>query len=196
MAFDVVMFGTLNLPERNVEEWLTTPVETAELPWLDELDGAGMLPETPEALLNSFEHVTCAPHQFFSVKLEESRLEVACYVCEDTFRELSQSLGLLFGSAAAFGGTGQLTFSGYQGIRFGEAVTVRGGRATFARLSGDALARLEQQPLFQQLDARIHQRFDSLVGRDAGPVDMRRSRWVINPFTGRKVRVSDEHAGR
>jgi hypothetical protein len=195
MAFDVVMFGTLSLPERNVEEWLTTPVEPGELPWLDELDGVEMIQETPEALLTCLEHVTTAPHELFSVQLVEGKLEVSCFVREDTFRETSQALGMLFGAAAGFGGVGELHFAGYQGIRFAEHITLRAGRAVFARLSGDSLARLEQHPGFQRLDARIHERFDALVGREtSGPVDARRSRWVINPFTGRRVRVSDEHA--
>lgn len=197
MAFDVVIFGTLSLPERNLEEWLTTPVEPSELPWLDELDGVEVMQETPEALLTCLEHVSTAPHELFDLALDEGKLTVSCFVREDTFRETSQALGMLFGSAAAFGGVGELFFSGYQGIRFGEHVTVRAGRATFERLAGESLARLEQHPQFQRLDVKIHERFDALVGREAqGPVDARRSQWVINPFTGRRVRVNDSHAGR
>ena len=40
---------------------------------------------------------------------------------------------------------------------------------------------------------KIHQRFDAQVGRaPAAVIDPRRSRWVIHPFTGRKVRVADD----
>ena len=194
MAFDVVIFGTLSIPERNVEDWLTTPVETAEMSWLDELDGVEVLQETPEALLTCLEHVAVAPHEIFQVTLTDGKLEVSCYVKEDTFRESAQALGMLFGSAGEFGGTGELFFAGYQGIRFGETLTVRGGQTRFTRLSGEAIPRLEQHKGFQSLDAKIHERFDALVGREAGPVDPRRSRWVVNPFTGRRVRVSDESA--
>ncbi|MFO0593761.1 MAG: hypothetical protein U0228_00585 [Myxococcaceae bacterium] len=196
MAFDVVMFGTLTLPERNVEEWLTTPVEPGELPWLEELDGVEVLQETPEAMLTCLEHVVTAPHELFEVSLTDGKLEVACYVREDTFRETSQALGLLFGSAAAFGGTGELHFSGYQGIRFAERVTVRGGRAQFARLTGETIAKVELNKQFQALDARIHERFDSLVGRQrpAGELDARGSRWSVNPFTGRRERVAADQS--
>ena len=51
--------------------------------------------------------------------------------------------------------------------------------------------------LFVDNDAKIHERFDTLVGRPVtGPVDARRSKWIIHPFTGRKVRVADDTAGR
>ena len=196
MAFDVVMFGSLTLPERNLEDWLASPVELADFAWLDEVGGADVLHDTPEALLSFLTDVSCAPHELFEVGLRENELTVQCYASEDTFRATSQALALLFASSAAFSGLGELHFSGYQGIRFGERLTVRGGRGTFTRISGDALAKLEQHRSFITLDAKIHEHFDSLVGRpvSAGPVDPRRSRWIIHPFTGRKVRVSDESA--
>ena len=99
-------------------------------------------------------------------------------------------------AAAAFGGVGELCFSGYQGIRFGERVTVRAGRASWSALPAEEVSWLERLPPFQALDARIHERFDLLVGRESGPVDPRRSRWVVHPFTGRKVRVADDGAAR
>jgi hypothetical protein len=123
---------------------------------------------------------------------------VECYATEDTFRGTSQALALLFASSAAFGGLGELCYSGYTGIRFGERLLVRAGRGTFTRVNGDELTKIEQRRAFLQLDEKIHQRFDSLVGRPqaAGPLDQRRSKWIIHPFTGRKVRVADETAGR
>jgi hypothetical protein len=193
MAFDVVMFGALSLPERNVEEWLTTPLEQSEFPWLDEVGGADVVQDTPEALLSLLHETSCAPHELSAVSLRDGRLEVQCYLGEDTYRETSQALALLFASAAAFGGTGELFFAGYQGIRFGDRLTVRAGRATFTRVTAEELARLEQHRAFVELDAKIHQRFDALVGRaPAAVIDPRRSRWVIHPFTGRKVRVADD----
>ncbi|MBL8917085.1 MAG: hypothetical protein JNM17_40645 [Archangium sp.] len=198
MAFDVVMFGSLTLPETNVEEWLVTPFEPREFVWIDELDGVEPPHETPEALLASLEqHLTMSPHELFFVTLQDGRLDVSCYVSEDTYRETTQALALLFGSAASYGGVGELHFAGYQGIRFGERITVRAGRSLFSRLMSEDLARLEQHKQFRSLDAKIHERFDSLVGRPASSAetnDPRRSRWVINPFTGRKVRVADSHA--
>jgi hypothetical protein len=72
---------------------------------------------------------------------------------------------------------------------------VRSGRSTFSRLMTEDLARLEQHKGYRALDTKIHERFDALVGRPKlEGVDPRRSRWVINPFTGRKVRVADSHA--
>jgi hypothetical protein len=197
MAFDVVMFGSLTLPETNVEEWLVTPIEPGEFTWLEELDGVEPQQETPEALLTSLEqHLTMSPHELFFVTLQDGKLDVSCYVGEDTYRETTQALGMLFGAAASFGGVGELHFAGYQGIRFGERITVRGGRSLFTRLMSEDLARLEQHKGYRALDAKIHERFDALVGRPplAGSLDARRSKWVINPFTGRKVRVADSHA--
>lgn len=186
MAFDVVMFGSLSLPERNVEEWLTTPLA---------VPGVELLHETPEALLTALKEVTCAPHELFRVELEGSRVTVQCYASEDTYRETSQLLTTLFASAAGFAGLGELYFSGYRGLRFGECLTVRGGHATSASLSAEALTQLEFHSAYAALEARIHQRFDSLVGR--APVgDARGARWVINPFTGRKVRVAADSEAR
>lgn len=196
MAFDVVMYGSLAVPERNVEEWLTTPIETTDFPWLDEVGGVDVVQDTPEALLNAFTDQALAPHEIFDVTLVDGRLLVACYVSEDRFRETSQALALLVASAAAFGGVGELCYSGYQGIRFGERVTVRAGRASWTALPAEEVSWLERLPPFQALDARIHERFDLLVGRESGPVDPRRSRWVVHPFTGRKVRVADDGAAR
>jgi hypothetical protein len=195
MAFDVVMMGSLSMPERNVEDWLASPVELTDFPWLDEVGGVDVPQDTPEALLSFLAHVTCAPHELFEVALCEGALTVSCYASEDTFRETSQALALLFASSAAYGGLGELLYSGYQGIRFGERLQVRAGVGTFSRLSSEDLARLELRPAFLALDAKIHERFDRLVGRPAtGPMDPRRSRWIIHPFTGRKVRVADDTA--
>lgn len=194
MAFDVVMYGAVDVPEQHVEEWLTSTIETIDFPWLDEVCGEDVLQDTPEALLALFADQPLAPHEFFDVTLEGGRLSIACYVSEDRFRETSQALALLAASAAAFGGVGELQLAGYKGIRFGERVTVRGGRATWMKLPADELSRLECLPAFQRLDGRIHERYDALVGRRAGPVDPRRSRWVVHPFTGRRVRVADDAA--
>lgn len=191
MAFDVVMFGSLCVPERNVEEWLTTPIELAGLSWLDELSGADVLQETPEALLSMLADVVCLPHELFRVSLEDGRVTMQAYASEDTYRQTSQALALLMASAAEFGGVGELHFAGYQGIRFGERFVVRSGRCTFSRLSADELTQMEFQSGYAALEARIHERFDVLVGRTPS-TDVRGSRWVINPFTGRKVRVSPE----
>lgn len=193
MAWDVVMFGSLSVPERNVEEWLTTLVSREELPWLDELAGAEVLHDTPEALVTFLRDVTLAPHELFQVNLVDGRVTVECYVSEDPYRETSCALALLFASAAPFGGTGELTFYGYQGIRFGERLTVMANRASFHKLSMNELAEVERSKPFTELDAKIHERFDALVGRVSPPrLDPRSSRLVVHPFTGRKVRVADD----
>ena len=118
MSWDVVMFGSLSVPERNLEEWLTTPASAAEAPWLDELGGNDTVLETPEALLAFLAEVTIAPHELFEVRHDDGRVTVQCFVSEDAYRKTCQPLALLFSSAAAWGGTGELTFFGYQGIRF------------------------------------------------------------------------------
>lgn len=193
MAFDVVMFGSLALPEGSVDEWLNTPIEPTAWPWLDDVGGVDVPHETPEALLAMLSEVSCAPHELFSVTLSGGRVEVQCYAGEDTFRETSQALALLFASASHFGGTGELFYAGYQGIRFGERLVVQGEHVRFGRIANDELARLEQHRGFQALDAKIHERFDALVGRPSpeGPLDPRRSQWIIHPFTGRRVRVAE-----
>lgn len=195
MAFDVVVLGTLSLPEPSVEEWLASPVEPGAFPWLDGLAGGEVLQDTPEALLSALAEQARAPHELLEVSLTEGRLAVQAYCAEDTYREVSQALALLFASAAPFGGVGTLTFAGYRGLRFGEAVTVRGGHAAFSLLGPEALCALERRPDFAALDARIHARFDALVGRAAGPLDARSSRVVVNPFTGRTVRVAAPSEG-
>jgi hypothetical protein len=192
MAWDVVMFGSLSVPERNVEEWLTTAVGREELPWLDELSGADVVHDTPEALVTFLRDVTVAPHELFQVNLVDGQVTVECYVSEDPYRETSQALALLFASSAAFGGVGELTFYGYQGIRFGERLTVMAGQASFHKLCNDDLSAVERAKPFTALDAKIHERFDALVGRPSGRLDPRSSRMVVHPFTGRKVRVADD----
>src|SRR5688500_13115447 len=102
MAYDVVMFGSLSMPERNLEDWLASPVELTDFPWLDEVAGADVLHDTPEALLSFLGDVGCAPHELFEVILREGQLSVECYTSEDTFRSTSQALALLFASSAAF----------------------------------------------------------------------------------------------
>jgi hypothetical protein len=187
-----VMFGSLSIPERNVEEWLTATVTREDLPWLDELSGTDVLHETPEALLSFLRDVTVAPHELFEVSVLDGQVKVDCYVSEDPFRETSQALALLFASAASFGGTGTLTFYGYQGIRFGERITLSAGEARFVKLSQAELGEVERSRAFIDLDARVHARFDTLVGRPETPLDPRKSRLIIHPFTGRKVRVADD----
>lgn len=190
MAFDVVMFGSLSVPQQNVEEWLTTPFHFAGHEQFEDV-----LQDTPEALLAMLGEVTCAPHEIFKVTLEDGRVSVQCYASEDSFRETSSALALLFASAADFGGLGELNFAGYQGIRFGERVTLRGGQCAFVKLSAAQLSELEQQQAFRSLDARIHERFDALVGR-MPTTDARGARWSIHPFTGRRVLVSEPSEAR
>jgi hypothetical protein len=192
MAWDVVMFGAVSIPERNVEEWFASELAREDFPWLDELGGYDVPHDTPEALLSFLKDITVAPHELFDVTLVEGKLTVQCYVSEDPYRETSQALALLFASAADFGAVGELVIYGYQGIRFGERLTVRAGRATYSKLTHDELAAVEQLRQFSELNSRIHQRFDSLVGRPTAPMDPRRSRLVVNPFTGRKVRVTHD----
>jgi hypothetical protein len=193
MAWDVVMFGSLSVPERNVEEWLTCAVHGEDLPWLDEVGGNDVAHQTPEALLTFLADVTVAPHELFQVQLVDGRVVVDCYVSEDPYRETSQALALLFASSAVFGGVGELTFYGYQGIRFGERLRVAAATTIFHCLTQEELAAVERSAHFVALDGRIHARFDALLGREApAPLDPRRSRLIVHPFTGRKVRVADD----
>ncbi|MCC6333633.1 MAG: hypothetical protein IT380_06565 [Myxococcales bacterium] len=192
MAWDVVMFGAVCIPERNVEEWLASDVAREAFPWLDELGGDDVHHDTPEALLTFLKDVTVAPHELFDVTLVDGKVTVHCYVSEDPYRETSQALALLFASAADFGAVGELVIYGYQGIRFGERLTVKAGRTAWSKLGHDELAAVEQLRNFTELNARIHERYDSLVGRPPAPMDPRKSRLVVHPFTGRRVRVAED----
>lgn len=190
MAWDVVMFGALSVPQSNVEAWLTSTLLREHFGWLEACGGDDVPHQTPEALLAFLSEVTVAPHELFEVALVEGRVTVQCYVSEDPYRETSQALALLFASAAAFAGVGELITCGYRGIRFGEKLSVKAGRADLMKLGPEALAAVEQLRQFNELDERIHQRFDALVGRPPAPLDPRRSRTAIHPFTGRRVRVA------
>lgn len=190
MSWDVVMFGSISVPERNREEWLTTPINRDEFAWLDEVGGVDVTLETPEALLAYLQDVPLAPHHFFDVSADSSLVTVQGYLGEDPYRDVCQALALLFASAAAFGGTGELTTFGYQGIRFGERLSLAQGHPVHRQLSHDELAELERSKAFHFVDARVHQRFDALVGRPEAPRDARGSRWMVHPFTGRKVKTA------
>ncbi|MBL8935195.1 MAG: hypothetical protein JNM69_11630 [Archangium sp.] len=192
MSWDVVMFGSISVPERSREEWLTTPINRDEFPWLDEVGGVDVTHETPEALLAFLTDVPLAPHQFFDVSADSSLVTVQGYLSEEPYRDVCQALALLFASAAAFGGTGELSLFGYQGIRFGERLTLANGQATFRQATQEELGELERSKTFQCVNARIHQRFDTLVGRPEAPTDARRATWIVHPFTGRRVRAANE----
>ncbi len=186
MGWDVVMFGTLRVPEANLEEWLSSPVFLDELPWLEELAGGEPTHDTPEALLAHLADVPVAPHELFEVRRAGGTLEVTCFASEDVYRDTSQALAVLFASAAAWGGSGELTFLGYRSIQFGERVTVARTRATWRRLTRQEQVAAQRSKAFKALDVRIHARFDELVGR-AAPTGRRQ--WAVNPFTGRRVLV-------
>ncbi len=191
MSWDVVMFGTLSVPEANLESWLTTPLSADEFPWLDDLPGSEVCAaETPEALLAFLNEVPTVPHELFSVVRSGAQLDVGCFVADDPYRETCQALAMLFASAAAFGGSGTLTFFGYQGIRFGERLTVSSAGVCLTQLANRELETIEQGSAFKELDARIHERFDSLVGRAKVAPGSRGVRWSIHPFTGRRVRMA------
>jgi hypothetical protein len=189
MSWDVVMFGSISVPQRNREEWLTTPINRDEFSWLDELGGIDTTLDTPEALLALLQDVPLAPHHFFDVSADSSLVTVQGYVSEEPYRDVCQPLALLFASAAGFGGAGELTSFGYQGIRFGERISLVNGSPIFRQLSHEALAEVERSKAFQFVDARIHQRFDALVGRPEAPKDARGTRWMVHPFTGRRVKA-------
>lgn len=190
MGFDVAVLGNLSLPERNLEEWLASPVAAETFAFLSELGGEDARLETPEALLAMLGEVVVAPHEFLTLERVDGQVAVRGFLTDDTWGQVAQSLALLFASAAAFGGQGELAFSGYQGLRFGAKVSAGAGAVRLTRLAEAEQAALERSPAFRELDELIHARFDALVGRVPGPVDARRSAWSVNPFTGRKERVA------
>ncbi|MDX2008639.1 MAG: hypothetical protein SFW67_00530 [Myxococcaceae bacterium] len=190
MSWDVVTFGSFQVPELSREEWLTSPITRDEFPWLDELGGVETRHETPEALLAYLAELPLAPHQFFDVSAESSLVTAQGYLGEEPWRDACQALALLFASSAGFGGTGELMVFGYQGIRFAERLSLAQGRATFRQLGHDELGEVERAAAFQCVNARIHQRFDALVGRPEAPLDARGATWIIHPFTGRRVRAA------
>lgn len=190
MSWDVVLYGSFQVPELAREEWLTTPITRDEFPWLEELGGVETRHECPEALLAYLGDVPLAPHQFFDVSAETSLVTAQGYLGEEPYRDVCQALALLFASSAGFGGTGELMVFGYQGIRFAERVSLAQGRATFRQLGQDELGEVERSSAFQCVNARVHQRFDALVGRPEVPGDARGTAYVVHPFTGRRVRAA------
>lgn len=190
MSWDVVLFGSFQVPELSREAWLTSPITGDELPWLDDVGGVETRHDAPEGLLAYLAEVALAPHHFFDVAAMSSLVTVQGYLGEEAYRDVCQALALLFASSAGFGGTGELHVVGYQGIRFGERLTLAGGRADFRQLGPSELAEVERSRAFECVDARVHQRFDALVGRTGAPGRGRRASWVIHPFTGRRVRAA------
>jgi len=180
MAWDAVIFGTLLIPERHVEEWLTEPLARELFALLDESD---IQHETPEALFSFLQGVAVAPHELFDVTLQGGKVHVQCYLAEDAYFETNQALALLFLSAAAFHGVGELFFYGYRGIQFGERLTVKAGRFNHVKLNYTQLPAVEKKKGFIALGERIHDRFNMLVGRTRKPGN------GIHPFTGRQLRV-------
>ncbi len=189
MSWDVVMFGSLSVPESNLETWLTTSVSADEFPWLEDLPGSDVCADTPEALLSFLNDVPTAPHELFSVVRDAAHLDVTCFVADDPYRDTCQALATLFASASAFGGSGMLTFFGYQGIRFGERLVVSSSGVTLTQLNTRELEAVEASPAFRAVNARIHERFDALVGRPQVAPGTRGLSWGIHPFTGRRVRM-------
>lgn len=189
MSWDVVLYGSFQIPELSREEWLTTPVTRDEFPWLEELGGLETRHDSPEALLAYLAEVPLSPHQFFDVSAESSLVTVQGYLGEEPYRDVCQALALLFASSAGFGGVGELLVFGYQGIRFAERVSLAKGRASFRQLGQDELGEVERAAAFRCVNARIHQRFDALVGRPDTPPDARGTTWMVHPFTGRRVRA-------
>lgn len=188
MGWDAVMFGSLRVPEANLEEWLSSPLLLDEQPWLEELAGDDVRAGTPEALLGCLAETQVEPHELFEVQREGAALEVGCFVGEDVYRATCQPLAVLFASAGEFGGAGELTFLGYRTIQFGERLTLSKGQAVFRRLSRVEQEAAERGRTFKVLDGRIHSRFDALVGRTPPPGA--KLQWAVNPFTGRRVRVA------
>ncbi len=190
MSWDVVMFGSLSVPEANLESWLTTPVSSDEFPWLEDLPGSDVCADTPEALLSFLSEVQTAPHELFSVVHHGAHLDVSCFVPDDPYRDTCQALAMLFASASAFGGSGVLTFFGYQGIRFGERLAVSSAGVSLTQLMNRELEAVETSAAFRSVNARIHERFDALVGRPPLVPGARSVTWGIHPFTGRRVRMA------
>jgi hypothetical protein len=190
MSWDVVVFGSISIPERNQDEWLSALVDPVDFPWLDEVGGVDGPLRTPETMLGFLSDLSLPPHSFFDLSPSTGLVTVQAYLGEEPYRDVSQTVALLFASAASFGGTGELLTLGYQGIRFGEKVLLQSGLATFTQLGLQAMSEAEQSAAYQCLDARIHQRFDALVGRSEFPSDERHLGWMIHPFTGRRVRAA------
>ena len=60
---------------------------------------------------------------------------------------------------------------------------------TLTQLNTRELEAVEASPAFRAVNARIHERFDALVGRPQVAPGTRGLSWGIHPFTGRRVRM-------
>lgn len=166
MVFDIVLFGELVMPNDAVEPWLAEP-SSVRLPWPESVVGA---PKAPEAVLAQLEGLTCAPHEIVDVRLERHVVTVACFVGNENFIEVRDALGRLFVSAAPHQATGSLSLIGFRGLLLGERLELGFGRTRLRPLRLSERLQATQDPTFVALEAAIHERFDSLVGR-IGPRD-------------------------
>jgi hypothetical protein len=191
MLWDVVMLGSLSVPQQRLDEWLGHPL-SRDLGWLEAIDGRSTVHATPEALLEFLREACGMPHEIFDVQLVDARLSVQCYVSQNPFLETSRALALVFASAAAFGAIGELVIYGYRSLPFGQRLIIGDGCCDFRQLDSSELQRLERRPALIQIEQRIQERFDGLVERQPTPSAAPRSHVVIHPFTHRFVDHHEE----
>ena len=193
MGWDAVVFGSLTVPAAKVEPWLTTPVAPRDFRGWPDFFSDDFDPRPPEVLLEELKAAGLEPHELLDLSLQGGKLTATAMMAKDPLLDTRMALAVLWRSAAKHGGKGELFFFGYQTIEFGYRLKVGQGRSTLKLMTKAEQRVVERSKAYKQLDARVQASVDALVGKVALPGAKAKkgsARWGINPFTGKKIRVS------
>jgi hypothetical protein len=178
MGWDAVVFGTLEVPAAKVEGWLTTPVAPKDFKGWPDFFADGFDPRPPEVLLEELKAAALEPHEFLELELDGGSLAMRAMLAKDPLLDNRMPLAVLWRSAAAHGGKGELVLLGYQTIEFGYRLKVGQGKSTLKLLSKAEQRTLEKGKAFKALDGRVQSSLETLLGKA-------KKKKGVNPFTGK-----------
>ena len=129
MLCDVAIYGEWAVEERSVEDFLSAEVRRTLPPGFpaESLDQPA---RTVEAALEELTSWQVMAPEYLSIHFEQNRFAIRALVSKETFLVLAPEIVSLCRTAAAFGGSGEMSILGIEQLRFGYAM--RGSKSRFA----------------------------------------------------------------
>jgi len=194
MGWDGLVYGTLSVPSKNLESWLSAETSPEDFDGWPDFFNASFSARPVEVLLEELKQVHLEPHEFLDVSLDGGELTVRGSMAKDPLLETRMELATLFRSASGFGGKGELVVFGYLTADFAYRVKVERAKSSVKVMPKKDRDAFERSKGYKSIDAQTQAAIDKLVGAPPrqitrGKKGHGKGKWGVNPFTGKRIWV-------
>lgn len=191
MGWDGLVYGTLSVPSKNLESWLSAEASPDDFDAWPDFFNASFSARPVEVLLEELKQLHLEAHEFLELNLTDGELTVRGMMAKDGLLETRMELATLFRSASGFGGKGELVVMGYVTADFGYKVKVERAKSSVKVMPKKDRDAFERSKAYKSIDAQAQAAVDKLVGAPpraaAGKKGQGKGKWGVNPFTGKRV---------